>query len=64
MRMKVTIIGYYDVDPSEANEAYRTTDPVEMAKIDEGALREDTGMFLSIVSLEDSQMTVEPVTED
>lgn len=50
--MKVTVVGYYEVDTSDRYGAYGTNDPVEMAEIDEEQLEKDPAQFLELVDLQ------------
>lgn len=51
--MKVTITAHlqlsYEIDPAMAEQAFGTTDPVEIARIEEGFLRDDGDYFISML---------------
>lgn len=57
MKMRVTVVGYYDVDLDDKHGAYGTTVPEEMAAVDLESLTADPTLFLDMVDLQHFEIT-------
>lgn len=60
MKFVIVVELVYEVDEDELRESYGTTDPEEMAKIDQQNFNDDPGTIHSLMESEEFKITVRP----
>ena len=61
MKFKVTVSWEYEAEADTAQEYYGTTNPAEMARIDEAGFRDEPEDFMGDLTSKAYAVTIEPI---